>query len=376
MSLPRDLKVEIPGHGVDKINAAYSLRRAAPDDADGQAADRPLDQPRHQRRLPRLPEGDRRDRLHLHRRRPPLLQRHRRVRLHQHPRRLPADVRRQARSSTSATATRTPTSSAASASRTCCATPSSRSASAALVDDRDKLLEIFGKYTTSDGALKDRARAAAAAQAGGLLGRPADPPRQVRGRGRTSPAMSRRRATSPPATRPSRSSRSSSSASRRRKGPRGALKPKGKRKRSGSPSDDGGLEKDTQFGKEQAISGDRAGRRRQAPRLLPDGPRRRLPVTSARRASTRSSTPDDKRRKSYRMVLEVAERRRVLRHPGDDAGRTRRSSTARPRSARSSGRKFELHYEGDRLRLVAWRTAEGRLLGLEHAAADAERASR
>jgi LCP family protein required for cell wall assembly len=25
MSLPRDLKVEIPGHGVDKINAAYSL---------------------------------------------------------------------------------------------------------------------------------------------------------------------------------------------------------------------------------------------------------------------------------------------------------------------------------------------------------------
>ena len=27
MSLPRDLKVEIPGHGIDKINAAYALRR-------------------------------------------------------------------------------------------------------------------------------------------------------------------------------------------------------------------------------------------------------------------------------------------------------------------------------------------------------------
>ena len=25
MSLPRDLKVEIPGHGTDKINAAYEL---------------------------------------------------------------------------------------------------------------------------------------------------------------------------------------------------------------------------------------------------------------------------------------------------------------------------------------------------------------
>ena len=27
MSLPRDLKVAIPGHGVEKINAAYELRR-------------------------------------------------------------------------------------------------------------------------------------------------------------------------------------------------------------------------------------------------------------------------------------------------------------------------------------------------------------
>ena len=25
MSLPRDLKVQIPGHGTDKINAAYEL---------------------------------------------------------------------------------------------------------------------------------------------------------------------------------------------------------------------------------------------------------------------------------------------------------------------------------------------------------------
>ena len=29
MSLPRDLKVEIPGHGTDKINAAYDARRPA-----------------------------------------------------------------------------------------------------------------------------------------------------------------------------------------------------------------------------------------------------------------------------------------------------------------------------------------------------------
>ena len=34
-------------------------------------------------------------------------------------------------------------------------------------------------------------------------------------------------------------------------------------------------------------------------------------------------------------------------------------------------REFELYYDGDRVRLVAWRTHEGRLLGLEHAAPDA-----
>ena len=40
MSLPRDLKVEIPGHGTDKINAAYELRRPAAHAQDGQAAHR------------------------------------------------------------------------------------------------------------------------------------------------------------------------------------------------------------------------------------------------------------------------------------------------------------------------------------------------
>ena len=37
-------------------------------------------------------------------------------------------------------------------------------------------------------------------------------------------------------------------------------------------------------------------------------------------------------------------------------------------------RTFELHYDGDRLRLVAWRTQQGRLLGVQHPAPDAHRA--
>ena len=118
MSIPRDLKVEIPGYGTDKFNAAYTLRRAEADAAGGQGTDRPADQPRRQRRLPRLRPGRRRDRLRLHRRRPPLLPLQRRraaleaVLRNQHPARLPAALRQESAATTSATATPTPTSSA------------------------------------------------------------------------------------------------------------------------------------------------------------------------------------------------------------------------------------------------------------------------
>ena len=49
-------------------------------------------------------------------------------------------------------------------------------------------------------------------------------------------------------------------------------------------------------------------------------------------------------------------------------GRRRRSSTTRPRRARSASASYELFYDGDRLRLVAWKTQARRLLGVEHAA--------
>ena len=81
MSVPRDLLVDIPGYGgPQKINGAYTLRRAAADAADGQGA--PLDagapvqdQPRDHDRLRRLPPGDQLHRRRLRRHRPPLLQR-------------------------------------------------------------------------------------------------------------------------------------------------------------------------------------------------------------------------------------------------------------------------------------------------------------
>ena len=62
MSIPRDLKVDIPGYGTDKINAAYELGGPRLTRQDGQEAvldarQAVQDQPRRQRRLRRLPQG-------------------------------------------------------------------------------------------------------------------------------------------------------------------------------------------------------------------------------------------------------------------------------------------------------------------------------
>ena len=100
LSIPRDLKVNIPGHGIDKFNAAYSyggpkLTLKVVKQLTG------IDehQPRRQRRLHGLRRRGQLDRLRLRRRRPPLLPLQRRagadraVRGDRHPGRLPADVR-------------------------------------------------------------------------------------------------------------------------------------------------------------------------------------------------------------------------------------------------------------------------------------------
>ena len=119
-----------PGSAAGQDQRAPTRTAAsAADAADGQAAALDAraavqDQPRHHRRLQRLPPGGRLHRLRLRRHRPPLLQR---------PRRAAAATRRststpatrssaaRTRSTTSATATRTTTSCAPRASRTSCA---------------------------------------------------------------------------------------------------------------------------------------------------------------------------------------------------------------------------------------------------------------
>ena len=65
--------------------------------------------------------------------------------------------------------------------------------------------------------------------------------------------------------------------------------------------------------------------------------------------------------------------RRVLRRAGHLAGATRRSSSTPSETRTIRGREYLLFYNGDRLRLVGWKTEQGVVLDLEHAAADALR---
>ena len=70
---------------------------------------------------------------------------------------------------------------------------------------------------------------------------------------------------------------------------------------------------------------------------------------------------------AYRLVLYAGAYGEYYGVQGMTLAATRRSSTTRTASRDVDGRKLMLYYDGSHLRLVAWRTAEGRLLGHEHA---------
>jgi len=225
----------------------------------------------------------------------------------------------------------------------------------ALVDDRDKLLEIFGKYTSSDAALKDRAELLRLLKLAVFsVGQPI---RHVKFEGGDVGITSGDVEAGVP------SYVTASDATVKKlaqqflgveatKGPRGALKPKGRKRRA--PADDGGLEKDTEFGKDQAVQAIQQGAGGRFPVYYPTvrvagyqyiGPPRVYKILTAGR----------ERRKSYRMVLKSPivgeyygiQGTRWMDPPILDSPSEERTI---------DGRDFELHYEGDRLRLVAWRT--------------------
>ena len=209
LSLPRDLKVEIPGHGTDKINAAYALGgpkltiktvkqltglainhyvdvsfRGFDEGVTRSAASTSTSTAATSTTTPASARPE--------------------LRRDQRAARLPEDVRAARRSSTCATATPTTTSCAARASRTSCARCAPGDARK-LLDNVDKMIDIFADNTRSDihstGALRRLLRL--------MLGVSDKPIKQVKFHGRlgesyctAAPRRSRRRrASSLPATR-------------------------------------------------------------------------------------------------------------------------------------------------------------------------------
>ena len=367
-----------PATATDKINAAYALGGAELDVADGQASccEHP-DQPRRRGQLRRLPAGGQPARLRLRRRRPPLLQRQRpppaagQVRGDRRQARLSEALRRRTRSTTCASATSTPTSSAPPASRTSCARPRTSSGSASFRRPQGAA-RIFAATRSTDirsdtAILRLLKLAFESSQA-------PDPRGPLR-------ATASRRATSSRRRRRSRKHARSSSTPRPRRGRRGARARRRRARRR----------------REEHAS--RSAKR--SPATLPPGvferPPRRLRTTSPA-ASTRLPFPlyyptlrhaagsrtgrtapraydiydrGKNRYRAYRLVLYAGYIGQYYGVQGT-AGSRRRSSTTPATRSGCAGRKYDLYYDGSRLRMVAWRTAARRLLGLEHAVADAD----
>ena len=150
-----------------------------------------------------------------------------------------------------------------------------------------------------------------------------------------------------------------------------ASKQRAKRKKN-KPSSIPGLEEARDRGREP---GD--------PRVAQD----RLPVLLPDAADQQRLLPGDRAADLHDPRREAREARRVpaRRSPRASSasttasrarpGASRRSSTTRTRPIVRNGRKLMVYRDGKRVRLVAWRTPQGGLLGVQHAHAVAQRAA-
>jgi LCP family protein required for cell wall assembly len=220
-----------------------------------------------------------------------------------------------------------------------------------LLDDRDRLIEIFGKYTTSDAGLKSASEIIRLAKLAVFsVGQPI---REVHFEG-TQLTQGDEGAGVP-------SYVTASDSTVRRladqflgveetEGPRGEPSSGRKRKRKR----DSGLERAPGPGKEQAIQAIQQGAGGKLPVYYPTVRERGSLFTGAPRFY-RIETPEGKRHQSYRIVAKLGP-------IGEYYGLQGTTWQEPPILADESeerkigNRTFELHYDGDRLRLVAWRT--------------------
>jgi len=224
-----------------------------------------------------------------------------------------------------------------------------------LFNDRNKLIKIFGKYTTSDEALKSRKGILRLLELAVFSVK--QPLREVHFQGEITEG-------SVEAGLPSYVTASNATVKKltqqflgveETEGPRGDG---GARRPRNAPADDG-LFRDPGSGKDLAVRTIQKARRKDAARLPIYYPTVFRDGASADQATRnyRLTTPRGKVERAYRMPirLDVA---------GDYYGiqgttwKDPPILAGRPEERTQGGRTFELHYDGDRVRLVAWRTAK------------------
>ena len=218
-----------------------------------------------------------------------------------------------------------------------------------LIEDREKLIRIFGKYTTSDAGLKTRAGIIELLKL--AIGSVDQPVREVHFEGRITNGNELTNT-------PSYVEASFSTVDKlvqqflgveETKGPRGA--PARKRRGGGG---DGGLEKAPGPGKEQAVGAIQRGAGGSLPVYYPTVRLKGSLYVDAPRVY-RIQDLDGRWRRAYRMVVKKGP-------PGEYYGLQGTTWQNPPilegpsETRRFGRREFELHYDGDRLRIVAWRT--------------------
>ena len=221
-----------------------------------------------------------------------------------------------------------------------------------LIDDRDKLIKIFARYTTSDAALKSRSGILRLLK---LAVFSVDQPlREVQFQGEIT-------AGDAGAGLPSYVTASNATVKRltaqflgveETAGPRGPRKPNPEADRGG------GLYKDLATGKEMAVRTIQKAKRKDARRLPIYYPTVFLEGSYADQPSRnyRIKTPERKLERAYRMVV----RGKISGDYYGIQGTTWRQPPilgGQYEERRQGGRTFEIHRDGDRVRLVAWRTS-------------------
>ena len=214
-----------------------------------------------------------------------------------------------------------------------------------LIEDRGKLVKIFGKYTSSD--IRNRAEVLRIVKL--AVGSIDQPVREVHFEGKIGASFVTADSTSV------RKLAKQFLGVEETPGPRGELRPKGvgKRKRSGG----GGsmnLEDTEAAGRDQALQAVQQGAGKGLPVVYPTV-RLRGSLFAGPPRVYRLRTRSGRSYASYRMVIK---RGRVGEYYGLQATRWRDAPILEnPSEKRRVGKRtYELHYDGDRLRLVAWRT--------------------